>query len=126
MAATNDKTAVFQALKVIMSSYSQHLDLVTDDELNYYLNTNHLMKNKKPMFFGAVQIKKNFVSYHLMPVYAEPSLLDGMSEALKKRMQGKSCFNFKKVESALFDELALLTEAGFESYIKAGYIKSDS
>jgi hypothetical protein len=27
-------------------------------------------------------------------VYLEPSLLDEISDALRKRMQGKSCFNF--------------------------------
>jgi hypothetical protein len=40
-----------------------------------------------------VQIKKNYVIYHLMPVYLNPGLLEGMSPGLRKRMQGKSCFN---------------------------------
>lgn len=29
-------------------------------------------------------------------------------------MQGKACFNFKKVDTALFEELATLTQAAFE------------
>jgi len=33
----------------------------------------------------------------------------GMSADLQKRMQGKSCFNFKKVELELFDALERLT-----------------
>ena len=126
MPKTTDKTAVFQELKETMSSYSEHLELVTDDEVSYYLNTHHIMKNKKPMFFGAVQIKKNYVSYHLMPVYVDPTLLDNISEPLRKRMQGKSCFNFKSVEKDLFKELALLTEAAYQSYVQAGYVKTDS
>ena len=126
MPKTTDKTAVFQELKETMSSYSEHLELVTDDEVSYYLNTHHIMKNKKPMFFGAVQIKKNYVSYHLMPVYVDPTLLDDISESLKKRMQGKSCFNFKSVEKELFSELARLTEAAYQSYVQAGYVKADS
>ena len=36
-----------------------------------------------------------------MPVYMFPDLLDGISPELRRRMQGKSCFNFKKAESAL-------------------------
>ena len=123
MSKTINKTAVFQELKDILSSYSQYLELVTDDEVSYYLNTHHMMKNKKPMFFGAVQIKKNYVSYHLMPVYVDSSLLDNISDALKKRMQGKSCFNFTSVDKELFSQLALLTEAGYQSYVKASYIK---
>ena len=123
MSKTINKTAVFQELKDILSSYSQYLELVTDDEVSYYLNTHHMMKNKKPMFFGAVQIKKNYVSYHLMPVYVDSSLLDNISDALKKRMQGKSCFNFTSVDKELFSQLALLTEVGYQSYVKASYIK---
>ena len=126
MSKTTDKTAVFQELKETMSGYREHLDLVTDDEVSYYLNTHHIMKNKKPMFFGAVQIKKNYVSYHLMPVYVDPTLLDDISDSLKKRMQGKSCFNFKSVEKELFSELALLTDAAYQSYVQAGYVKADT
>ncbi len=50
------------------------------------------------MFFGAAVIKKNYVSFHLMPVYVHPDLLEGISDGLRKRMQGKSCFNFKALD----------------------------
>ena len=56
------------------------------------------------------------VSFHLMPVYASPELLMKMSPELKKRMQGKSCFNFKSVEETLFKELARLTSVGFTRF----------
>ncbi|HJS19607.1 MAG TPA: hypothetical protein VJ785_12730 [Anaerolineales bacterium] len=68
------------------------------------------------MFFGSVQVKKNYVSFYLMPVYMYPELLKGISPELKKRMQGKSCFNFKKVEADLFHELADLTKKGTEKF----------
>ena len=44
-----------------------------------------------------------------MPVYMFPDLLEGISPELRKHMQGKSCFNFRKVDPALFSELAELT-----------------
>ncbi len=37
------------------------------------------------MLFGAVQIKKTYVSYHLMPVYAFPVLLEKISAELTQR-----------------------------------------
>ncbi len=49
-----------------------------------------------------------------MPVYMYPALLDGASDELKRRMQGKSCFNFTSVDEALFDELAQLLEQGYQ------------
>jgi hypothetical protein len=57
-----------------------------------------------------------------MPVYVCPDLLDGMSDGLKKRMQGKSCFNFTAPDAALFDELAQLTRAGFERYQREQFV----
>jgi hypothetical protein len=52
------------------------------------------------------------VSYHLMPLYMNPTLQAMVSPELKKRMQGKACFNFKKEpEPALLKELAALTKA---------------
>jgi hypothetical protein len=51
-------------------------------------------------------------AFHLFPVYVFPDLLTGISPELKKRMHGKSCFNFTKVDEALFAELARLTAAG--------------
>ena len=114
---------VFESLKSIMKPYSQSLNTKYDDPGHYYLDTYHIMKNKKPLFFGAVQIKKNYVSYHLMPVYVNPALLNGMHPELKKHMQGKSCFNFKSVDENLFQELAVLTKLGYEDYRTNGFIE---
>lgn len=117
-----DLNPVFAALKAIMAPCAARLDPKKDDATELYVDTRHLQKNKKPLFFGAVQIKKSFVSYHLMPVYLQPGLLDGLSPGLRSRMQGKSCFNFAEVDPVLFQELAALTEAGFESYRAQGLV----
>jgi hypothetical protein len=106
----------FEQLKAIMLPWAEHLVVEADTPGNYYLNTSYIARLKKAMFFGAVQIKKNYVSYHLMPVYVFPALLEGISPELKKRMQGKSCFNFTRVDPALLDELARLTGQGFEAF----------
>jgi hypothetical protein len=45
-----------------------------------------------------------------------PELLTDISPELRKRMQGKSCFNFKKVEPGLFEELKDLTRKGVEKF----------
>ncbi|MEM7343817.1 MAG: hypothetical protein AAF485_06210 [Chloroflexota bacterium] len=112
----------FSGLKEILDSFAPNLTCVTDEPHHFYLDTQHIMTNKKPLFFGAVQTRKSYVSYYLMPVYVFPELLETMSPELKQRMQGKSCFNFKKSDEALFAELADLTEAGYNRYKEAGYI----
>lgn len=105
---------VFEELKLLLERYAPQLELVHNTNEHYYLNTPGA--GKKPEFFGAVQIKKAYVSFHLMPVYYHPELLEGVSEALKKKMQGKSCFNFKNSDPTLFSELGELTERAFALY----------
>ncbi len=122
MAKANEFEDVFRELHSILKKYEKKLTVVQDKTDNYYLNAPKLVDNKKPMFFGAATIKKNSVSYHLMPVYVNSELLDSISPELKKCMQGKSCFNFKKVDKRLFKELARLTKACVMDYKKLGYI----
>lgn len=114
--------AVFAELRAVMAPYAAKLDPKKDDAGELYVDTRHLQKNGKPLFFGAVQIKKSYVSFHLMPVYLKPDLLDGISPALKAQMQGASCFNFTQVDPALFKELAALTRAGLASYREQGFL----
>jgi hypothetical protein len=79
----------------------------TDDSVTF---TGPVMKRwNKELWFGGVRMGKNYVSFHLMPVYMYPDLLDGVSEILLKRMQGKSCFNFRQIDPNLFQELDALT-----------------
>lgn len=117
-----DLAPLYVELRKILAPYATKLDIKRDDESELYVDTKHIQKNKKPLFFGAVQIKKSYVSFHLMPVYVKPELLDSVSPELKARMQGKSCFNFAASDSKLFKELAALTKASFSSYKEQGYV----
>jgi hypothetical protein len=74
------------------------------------------------LMFGAVNMGKRYVSYHLMCVYTAPGLLEAMSPRLGQRMQGKSCFNFTKVDEGLFDELSAITAKGRELYAAQGWL----
>ncbi len=118
----DEKLAVFEKLKANLAKYSSSMSVEKDSSDNFYLNTQRPDSKNKPRFFGAVQIKKNHVSYHLMPIYCNPALIEPISASLRKRMQGKSCFNFKSVDDALFDELAALTKAAFDDYFEQGFV----
>jgi hypothetical protein len=103
---------VFRKLKAILTPYAKKMTVVKDTAEWYYLDTKYIGKNKKPICFAAVRLGKAYVSFYLMCAYCNPQILARMSPALKKRMQGKSCFNFKEVDDALFTELAQLTKFG--------------
>ena len=113
---TNERDSfqsTFDRLRGILEKHAKHL-VVTVDRRGDYQVSSPTMTDRigRPLFVGAVQIKKNYVSYHLIPVYAVPQLLQGVSPDLKKRMQGKSCFNFTSITPAQEKELAALTKAG--------------
>jgi|SRR6516165_2948766 hypothetical protein len=113
-------TEVFAALKAILKKHARNCVVQTDEPDHYYLNTTKECR-KRPMMFAAVKIGKQYVSYHLMPVYCCADLLGTMSPQLKKRMQGKACFNFREVDGALFQELDELTTEGYERFKRGGY-----
>src|SRR5689334_631028 len=98
MSAQTDFLVVFEQLKSILKTYAQTFTVKMDTGDTYYLDGPYSEKWKKELFFGSAQIKKNYVSFYLMPVYMYPELLKDVSPQLRKRMQGKSCFNFKTVE----------------------------
>ena len=109
---------VFEHLKSILVPYAKKMTVKNDISGLYYLDAGYSEKWKRDLFFASVQIKKSYVSFYLMPVYMYPDLLKNISPELKKHMQGKSCFNFKKIEKSLFDELSQLTKQGFERMMK--------
>jgi len=117
---------VFEHLKSILKPYARKLTVKADTGEVYYLDAAYSEKYNKELFFASTQIKKNYVSFYLMPVYMYPDLLNDLSPALKKHMQGKSCFNFKQVEKSLFAELKQLTKQGFERMLKEEYPSSPS
>ena len=88
---------------------------VTVDEPGHYQLASPTLTDRigRPLFSASVQVNKNYVSYHLMPVYSNKALRDSLSPSLRKRMQGKSCFNFTSVEPAQLKELAAVTKKGF-------------
>jgi hypothetical protein len=115
-------TAVFDRLAAIFTPYRSTLMAKTDEPESLFLETPPSAAYPSGLFFGAVKIGKRYVSFHLMPVYVHPDLLDGMSRELRKRMQGKSCFNFTRPDKALFAELETLTAAGFARFQQDGTI----
>ena len=120
---SSDFTAVHEKLKSILRKYEKGRLTGTDASGKYTLSGPPSEKaGERSLWFGAVMTQKRYVSYHLMPVYGCPELVEGLSPALKKRMQGKACFNFTTVDEPLFRELAALTDRGYKRFKELKYI----
>jgi len=112
--AKPDLPAILARFKALLKKYENRCAVELDTAVEYFLNSKKIGPKNKPIFFAGTSVNKNTVSFYLMPVYCCPKLLDGISPQLRKRLHGKSCFRFDKVEPALIKELAELTKRGFE------------
>jgi hypothetical protein len=117
-----DFAGVFAALRDILEPYEKDLHVLPYKPEYYCLVTRRSVHKRKPVWFAAIRIGKNYVSYHLMPVYMNAAMQKRIPPELKKRMQGKACFNFSEVDPALFRQLSELTAAGFEGYRALKYV----
>jgi hypothetical protein len=114
-----DFTAVFEALKSILTPYAgPDMRVVHDTPEYYYLDTTFPVYRGKPIMFAAVRRGKAYVSYHLLPLYMNPPLNSHISAELKRRKQGKACFNFTSPDPKLLGELAELTRLGLDCFKK--------
>jgi hypothetical protein len=127
----NEFDIVFTRLKEILQKYSGSFTVKPDTNNKYGLYaaigpaTLKIWggKMKKPIMPVAwIETGKAYVSYHLMGLYGNTKLLEGMSKELKTRMQGKTCFNFKKVDEKVFKELDSLTSKSIDAFRKLGFI----
>lgn len=113
---------VFETLRALLRAHAERLVVLVDEPGNYSLGVPWVREDGYEGWFGGVKTGKRYVSYHLMPVYANPALLDGVSPELRKRMQGKSCFNFTRIAPELVDELGELTRRGLEHFAALGLL----
>jgi hypothetical protein len=117
MAAANFEAA-FIALKRVFGNSAKRLAVKTDSATEYTLLTKSpspFPQHKgHPLEFGSVRVGKAYVSFHLLALYM---VAGTVSPALKKRMQGKTCFNFKDApEPEILDELKRLTDAALKHW----------
>ena len=115
---------LFTRIRAMIAPYADSAVPKCDKPDAYYLDTHEVRaKDGYRTFFAGVEIKKNYVSAHLFPAYTDPGLIDGISPELRKRMQGKSCFNFKKVDEPLLAELHELIDTGAARYKAEGRLR---
>ena len=116
-----DFAPVFSTLKPVLAPYSKRLAIKADTSVEFTMVTKSpspFPQHKgQPLYFASMRVGKAYVSFHLLPLYMDPALTKTISPALKKRMQGKACFNFKsEPEPELLAELKTLTKAALDQW----------
>jgi len=118
---------VFETLKAVLAGHAKGLGVQADSAEVYSLvgrKASPFPQHKgNPMWFGSVRMGKAYVSFHLMPLYMNPPLEREIPPELKKRMQGKSCFNFKKQpEPEMLAQLDALTGKALGDWTAKGWL----
>ena len=72
MPETRDLQPVFDRLKRIMKAHAKRMT-VEYDTRRVTRSMRYSEQFKRVLYFGGVQVKKNYVSYYLMPVYIFPT-----------------------------------------------------
>jgi hypothetical protein len=107
--------AVHGRLKAILGPYRSDLSVTRDGPGGMALELPGL-EGKPWGYVAGTRLGKRYVSFYLMPVYGSSGLAATISPELRKRMQGKSCFNFTTVDDRLFAELADLAARGIPGF----------
>ena len=110
-----DFAAVHSRLREILLPYRSEYVITRDDPVGVTLEVPGL-EGKPWGYVAGTRVGKRYVSFYLMPVYASAELSDGISPALAKRRQGKSCFNFTTLDEPLFVELEGVAAKGIPGF----------
>ena len=71
-------------------------------------------------WFAGVRPGKGVAKLMLLPIKANPGLLEGVSPALLKRKSGDALFTLRPGDEALLPELEQLMGRAFDSYVQEG------
>ena len=113
--AEADFQALFDRFKAMLAPYAAKMHVADATPGMYGVDMAPEGERDPSTWFAGTRLGKRYVSYYLMPIYVRPSLLEGISPDLRRRMQGKSCFNLTKVDESLLAELEALTQKGYEA-----------
>ena len=110
-----DLDPVHERLRAILLSFGDQLVVTADGPAGTTLEVPGL-EGKPWGYVAGTRLGKRYVSYYLMPLYASSALETSISPELAKRRQGKSCFNFARIDEPLFAELGALTAKALDGW----------
>ena len=111
----SDFEAVHERLKDIIRRHADGLVITKDEPAAMTLEVPGL-EGRPWGYVAGTRLGRSYVSFYLMPVYASPELDASVSPELRRRKQGKSCFNFTTVDEGLLAELDALAARGIPGF----------
>jgi hypothetical protein len=110
--------ATFVSLRGLLEPYASRPGFTHTASAGTYQLSSSTQADRigRPLYVAGVQVNRAYVSYHLMPIYMNQALQIAVPAVLRKRMQGKSCFNFTSIDPDLLHALSALTDRAIGSF----------
>jgi hypothetical protein len=126
MDATNDLSAIFEAIKALLATYAPPFVPKMDDTSHYDLwSIKDLWiegRKRKEVYFAGLIIRKDYVGFYFMPVYAEAEPKAVFASELLSLLKGKSCFHIRKLTPALLGQMESALRIGYAAYQQRGWV----
>lgn len=122
-----DFVEIFQTIRAGLQPYTANgFTAQVNSETNYELwserNVSFEGRKEAPMYFTSVKILKGYVGFYLMFLYIEPEMTAMIHPNLLKLLKGKSCFQIKKMDDTLMDQIGEALAAGLVFYKQKGWV----
>jgi hypothetical protein len=123
---------VFEALRDVLRAHADGLEITADTSQRFCLEGEPGPATlaawggavrRKMIPVAWVERRASDVGYHLIGLNGNAALLAALSPALRARMHGKTCFNFRQPEPALLAELGDVTSASIAGLLRAGFLR---
>ena len=121
-----DLVKIYRRLKKILKKYEKPLipkfDLDSKYDLWSIKNIEIDGRKKKELYFAGLIIQNKYVGFYYMPIYIDVRLKDFLKPDLLRLLKGKSCFQIKKLDENLEQQIDEALKKGYELYKKRGWI----
>jgi len=116
-----DLVEIFQTIRAEMQPYAtEGFDARVNTDTVYDLWSEKTVevegRKKNGVYFAGVTIRKNYVGFYYMPVYAEADIKTVFHPTLLKLLKGKACFHIKQLDGELVQQIANALTIGFKLY----------
>jgi hypothetical protein len=124
-ATPSDLKATFKTLRGLLARYQPPLVAKVNNAHCYELWTQKDVeiagRPRSEVFFASAVVRKSYVGFYYMPVYANPEMKKILAPELLALLKGKSCFHVKALDARMVGNIRRSLQAGYRRYSKNGW-----
>ncbi len=117
---------LFAEAKALLTPYAEDFTARRDEPGYYDLWSEKDVvvagRKRKDVFFAGLAIRKSYVGFYFMPLYADEDLASVFGPELVATLKGKSCFHIKVLTPELKEQIADALAAGYRLYEERDWV----